>query len=124
MFRKSLVTTPRISGDCDQIWLGSGTTRRAGFGIFKRLWQTRGLENKMNFILRYQKFLCPKNLPLKFMHIYTDDQETFWLVFAFYFTSYCYNSRMHCRNLEYPNKTVWMFTRDENFRGNSFARND
>jgi len=27
------------------------------------------------------------------MHTYTDDQGTFWLVFAFYFTSW-HNSRM------------------------------
>jgi len=40
------------------------------------------------------------------MHIYTDDQGTFWLVFAFYFTS-CYNSRMYYRNLECRNKTVF-----------------
>jgi len=40
-----------------------------------------------NFILCYQKIFVPKNLSLKFMHIYTDDQVTFWLVFAFSFTS-------------------------------------
>jgi len=55
------------------------------------------------------------------MHIYTDDQGTFWLVFAFYFTS-CYYSRMYYRNLDCRNKTVWMFNRDQNFRGNSFTR--
>jgi len=57
------------------------------------------------------------------MHIYTDDQEPFWLVFAFYFTS-CNNSRMYYRNLECRNKTVWMFNRDQNFRGSSFTWND
>jgi len=31
------------------------------------------------------------------MHINTDDQGTFWLVFAFYFSS-CYNSRIYCRS--------------------------
>jgi len=56
------------------------------------------------------------------MHIYIDDHGTFWLVFAFYFTS-CYNSRMYYRHLECRNKTVWMFNRDQNFRGNSFTRN-
>jgi len=39
------------------------------------------------------------------MHIYIDDHGTFWLVFAFYFTS-CYNSRMYYRHLECRNKTV------------------
>jgi len=56
------------------------------------------------------------------MNIYTDDQGTFWLVFAFYFTS-CYNSRIYCRILECRNETVWMFNRDQNFRRNSFTRN-
>jgi len=56
------------------------------------------------------------------MHIYTDDQETFWLAFAFYFTS-CYNSRMYYRNLECRSKTVQIFNRDQNFRGNGFTRN-
>jgi len=31
---------------------------------------------------------------------------------------------MHYRNLECPNKTVWIFNRDQNFRGNSFRRNE
>jgi len=39
------------------------------------------------------------------MLIYTDDQGTFWLVFAFYLTS-SYNSRMYYRNLECRNKMV------------------
>jgi len=59
-----------------------------------------------NFILCHQKIFVPKKLTLKFMHIYADDQGTFWLVFAFYFTSYCYNSRMYYRILECRNKTV------------------
>jgi len=29
-----------------------------------------------NFILCYQKIFVPKNLSLKFMHVYTDDQAT------------------------------------------------
>ena len=72
-----------------------------------------------NFILCYQNIFVPKNLSLNFMHIYTDDQGTFWLVFVFYFTN-CYNSRMYYRNLECGDKTVW---NDQNFRGNSFTRN-
>jgi len=43
-----------------------------------------------NFIMCHQKLFVPKHLSLKFMHIYADDQGTFWLVFALYFTS-CYN---------------------------------
>jgi len=64
----------------------------------------------------------PKNLSLKLIHICTDDQGTFWLDFAFCFSS-CYNSRIHYRNLECRNKTVWLFNRDQNFRGNNFTRN-
>ena len=129
MFQKPLVpSTPRISGDCTQTWRGSGTSGRVGFGIFKWLWQTRGLENKVQLwptlscVIR--RFLCPKDLSLKIIHIHTDDQRTFWLVVAFYFISYSYNSRKHYRNLECRNKTVWMFNLDQNFRGNSFTRND
>jgi len=126
MYQKPLVPTARISGDCNQTWPESGTSGCAGFGIFKGLWQTRGLKNKvqrwpvLSCVIR--KFLYPKDLSLKFMHIFTDDQRTFWLFFAFYFTTYCYNSRMHYRNLECPNETVWMFNLDQNFRGNSFTR--
>jgi len=58
-----------------------------------------------NFILCYPKIFVAKNLSIKFMHIYTDYQGTFWLVFAFYFTS-CYNSRMYYRSLECRNKIV------------------
>ena len=130
MFQKPLVPTPRISGDCNQSWLWSGTSGRAGFAIFNRLWQTRGLKNNLQLwpisscVIR--RFLWPENLSVKFTHIYEDDQETFWLFFAFYFTSYCYNSRMFYRNLECPNKIVCikMFNRDQNFRGNGFTRND
>jgi len=44
MYQKPLlVPTARISGDCNQTWPGSGTSGCAGFGIFERLWQTRGL---------------------------------------------------------------------------------
>jgi len=75
-----------------------------------------------NFILFNKKIFVPKNLSLKIMHIDTDDQGTFWLVFPFYFTS-CYNSRMNYCNLECRNKTVWMFNRDQNFSGNSCRRN-
>jgi len=122
-----LAPTARISGYCNQTWPGSGTVRGcAGFGIFKGLWQNPWFRKQgatlANFILCYQKIFVPKNLSLKFMHIYTDDQRTFWLVFAFYFTS-CYNSRMNYRNLECRNKTVWMFNRNQNFRGNSFTQN-
>jgi len=35
------------SDDCNQTWPGSGTSGCAGFGIFERLWQTRGSENKV-----------------------------------------------------------------------------
>jgi len=56
------------------------------------------------------------------MHIYTDDHGTFGLVFALYFTSW-YNSRMYYRNLECRKKAVWMFNRDQNFRGYSLTRN-
>jgi len=41
------VPTPLISDDCNQTWPGSGTRGYAGFGLFKRPWQTRGLENMM-----------------------------------------------------------------------------
>jgi len=40
--------TARISGDCNPTWPGNGTRGCAGFGIFKRLWQTRGLVNRCN----------------------------------------------------------------------------
>jgi len=46
-----------------------------------------------------EDFCAQHILSLTFMHIHMDDQETFWLVIAFYFTS-CYNPGMHCRNLE------------------------
>jgi len=102
MLQKPLVPIACISGDCNQTWPRSGISVYAGFGIFRRLWQTRGLENKVQFwpilscvIIR---FLCLKSLSLKLMHVYTDDRRFFWLVFAFYFTS-CYNSRMYYRNL-------------------------
>jgi len=87
MLQKPLVPTARISSDCIQTGLGSGTSGRAGFGIFKMLWQTCGSENKVQLwpilpcVIR--RFLGPKELSLKCMHIYTDDQGTFWLVFAF-----------------------------------------
>jgi len=48
MLQKPLVPTARISGDCNQTWPGSGTRECAEFGIFNRLWQTRGLESKGN----------------------------------------------------------------------------
>jgi len=48
----------------NQTWPGSGTRGCAGFGIFERLWQTRGLENKVQLrpILScvVRRFLCPK----------------------------------------------------------------
>jgi len=54
----------------------------------------------------YQKIFVPKKFcHLKFMHICTEDQGSFWLVFAFYFSSY-YNSRMFYRNLECRSETV------------------
>jgi len=37
-----------------------------------------------NFILCYLEIFVPKHLSFKFVHIHTDDQGTFWLVFAFY----------------------------------------
>jgi len=48
MLQKPLVPTACISGDCNRTCPGSGTSGCAGFGIFERLWQTRGLENKGN----------------------------------------------------------------------------
>jgi len=64
MLSKPLVATARISGDCNQTWPGSGTKGCAGFGIFKRPWQTRSLENKAQLwpILScvMKRFLCPK----------------------------------------------------------------
>jgi len=74
-------------------------------------------------LLSYQKIFMPKNLSLKLIYICTDDQGTFWLVFAFYFTS-CYNSRIHYRNLECHIKRVWLFNRDQNFRGINFMQNN
>jgi len=65
MYQKPLVPTARISGDCNQNWPGSGTKGCAGFAIFERLWQTRGLENKgqlwsiLPCVIR--KCLYPKN---------------------------------------------------------------
>jgi len=129
MFQTPLVpSTPRISGDCTQTWRESGTSGTAGFGIFKWLWQTRGLENKMQLwpvlscVIR--RCSCRNDLSLKFIHIHTGDQRTFWLVFAFYFISYCCNSRKHYRNLECRNKIVWLFNLCQSFRGTSFTRND
>jgi len=60
MFKKSVIVfTARISGDCNQTWPGSGNKE-----IFKRLWQTRGLEHKVQLwpILScvIRRLLCPK----------------------------------------------------------------
>jgi len=63
-FQKPVVSTAWISGDCNQTWPRSGTSGWAGFDIFKRLWQTRGLENKVQLwpILScvIRAFLYPK----------------------------------------------------------------
>ena len=92
MLQKPLVPTACISGDCNQTWPGSGTRGCAGFGIFKSLWQTRGLGNKVQLWIILscviRRFLCPKIMSLKLMHTYADDQGNFWLVFAFYYTSW------------------------------------
>ena len=62
------VPTARISVDCDRTWSGSETRECAGFGIFTMLWQTRGLENKVQLwpILScvIRRFLCP-NMVIK-----------------------------------------------------------
>jgi len=65
MLQKLLVPTARIIGECNQTSPpGSGKSGCAGFGIFKRLWLTRGLESKVQLwpilscIIR--RFLCPK----------------------------------------------------------------
>jgi len=47
MLQKPLVPAARISSDCNQTWPRSGKSSCAGFGIFRRLWQSRGLENKV-----------------------------------------------------------------------------
>jgi len=85
-------------------------------------WFRKQVATLVSFILCY-KIFGPKIFVIKFIYIYTDDQGISWLVFAFYFTS-CYNSGMHYRNLECCNKAVWMFSRDQNVRGNSFKRNE
>ena len=77
-----------------------------------------------NFILCYQKIFVPKRFVIKIHTFSYRWSANFWLVFAFYLISYCYNLRKHYRNLECRNKTVWMFNRDQNFRGTSFPRND
>jgi len=65
MLQKPLVPTARISGDCDQTWPREWNKRVRWILIFKRLWQTRGLENKVQLwpILScaIRRFLCPKN---------------------------------------------------------------
>jgi len=64
MLQKPLVVTACISDDCNQTWPGSGTNGCAWFGIFKRLWQTRALENKVQLwpmlscVIR--RLWCPK----------------------------------------------------------------
>jgi len=64
MVQKPPVPTACISGNCNQIWPGSSTSGCAGFRIFKRLWQTRGLENRVqllaNFLLCYQKIFVSR----------------------------------------------------------------
>jgi len=60
----ALVPIARISGDCNQSWPRSGTSVCAGFGIFKRPWQTHGLENIVQILpilsCVIRRFLCPK----------------------------------------------------------------
>jgi len=71
MLQKPLVPTARITGDCNQTWPGSGTRGCAGSGIFKRLWQTRGLENKVQLwpILSWIIRFCAPNFFIK-IHAY------------------------------------------------------
>jgi len=109
MLQKPLVRTARIISDCNQTWPQSG--------------KSNGLENKVQLwpmlSCIFRRFLCPKIChwnPCIFIQLIRE-------LFALYFTS-CYNSGMYCRSLECRNKTVWMFNREQNFRGNSFTRND
>ena len=127
MLQKPLVPTACISGDCNQTWPGSGTSGCAGFRILKRLWQIRGLENKAQLwpILScvISRFLCPKNSVIK-IHAYLYRLSGNFLVsFCILFHELLQFVNV-LRNLEWRSKTVWMFNRDQNFRGNSFTRND
>jgi len=54
--------------------------------------KTRGNSGQFYPVLP-EKFVPKKLCISKFMHIFTDDQGTFCLVFAFYFTS-CYISNV------------------------------
>jgi len=47
------------------------------------------------------------------MQIFADDQGTFCLFFACYFTS-CAKNRMHYHSLEYRNTALCLFNRDQN----------
>jgi len=53
------------SDDCNQTWPGSGTRECVGFGVLERLWQTSGLDSKVQIwpILScvVRRFLCPKS---------------------------------------------------------------
>jgi len=86
---ETLVPTACISGDCNQTWPGSGTSGRAEFGIFKRLWQTRGFENKVQLwpmlscVIR--RLSCPQNSVIKiyaYLHRWSGNfLASFWILF-------------------------------------------
>ena len=98
----------------------------AGFGIFERLWQTRVLENKgqlwsiLSCVVR--KCLCPKNYVFQNSCILSQVIREFLPGCCILF---------HYKLLQFECITaVWSVItqqcqcRDQNFRGNSFTRND
>ena len=105
------------SPSCDQTWRERGRSGHAAFGILKRFWQIRVLENKVLwpiYAVLSENFCAYKIMLLKFILIFEDDQETFFCFF--HFLSLVTKFWMYYRNLECRNTTVWMFNRDRNFK--------
>ena len=98
MLQKPLVPTPCCSDDCNQIWPWSGTSAWAGYGM---------LENKVQLWLILscviRRFLCPKILWLKLMHIYTDDHGTS-IPWRHNHKRFSNTSRNTCRRLQGPSQ--------------------
>jgi len=71
---------------------------------YDKPWFRKQEETLVNFILCYQKMFVPKKFCiLKLMHIFTDGQGTFCLVFLI---SLVATIRMYYRNLQCRNSTV------------------
>jgi len=129
MLQKPQVPTARISGDWNHTWWERKTSGYTAFGIFKRLWQTRALENKVQLwpILScvVTSFLCPTNSVIK-IHAYFYRWSRNFLptvVFVFYFTSW-YNSNILPKFgvSQYNSLSVQSWRKFQN--ENSFTRND